>query len=50
MSVFESDLERMDPMIESIPVTVCDIDISKFEPFESDLENSIIDSVADKIT
>jgi hypothetical protein len=28
MSVFDSDLESMDPMIESIPETVCDIEIS----------------------
>jgi hypothetical protein len=49
MSVFDSDLESMDLMIESIPETVCDIEILKFEPFESDLENAIIDSTADKI-
>jgi hypothetical protein len=39
MSAFESDLERNDPIIESTPVTVCDIDISKFEPFESYLDS-----------
>ena len=49
MSSFESDLERMDPMIESIPETVSDVEILKFEPFESDLENAIIDSTVDKI-
>ncbi len=49
MSSFESDLERIDPMIESIPETVSDVEILKFEPFESDLENAIIDSTVDKI-
>ena len=39
----------MDPMIEVIPDTVCDIDILKFDPFESDLENAIKDSTAYKL-
>ena len=48
MSAFESDLENMDPMIESTPVTVCDVDILKFEPFKSDLDNAFIDSTVCK--
>ena len=36
-------------MLEIIGETVCDIDMLKFEPFESDLENAIIDSTTDKL-
>ena len=39
----------MDPVIEINPETVCDIDILKFDTFESDLENAIKDPTADKL-
>ena len=49
MSFFASDLDDMDPKIETNLEKVCELDVSKFEPFESDLDHAIEDRTKENL-
>ena len=44
-----SNIETHDPMIEIFSEKVCELDVVRFAPFESDLENAIKDNTVEKI-
>jgi hypothetical protein len=44
-----SNLETTDPMIEIFSEKVCELDVIRFVPFESDLENAIKDNTVEYI-
>ena len=44
-----SNLETLDPMIEIFSEKVCELDVIKFAPFESDLEDAIKDKTIENL-